>query len=378
MAIEGFWSYVHADDDAEGGRISQLARDVVAQYELLTGESITLFLDRDNLEWGDEWKAKVDGSLASIAFFIPVLTPRYFLSAECRRELNSFIRKSQALGLTELLMPILYVDFPAMHVDPPPDDLIGLVKPFQWEDWTELRFADLSSAHYRRAVADLAGRLVRANAAAEAQPPPAAPVSEEDAAGGDDEPGNLELLQSTVEGLDTWSSTLQSLTAEVQRVGEIMSLRSDEINNTPTTPKNEIAVRLRILKNTAIDLESPVSEIERLSQVFAQNLYDVDPGVRYAIEQVPIEVAGGTLELRDACEFFGTIREFASTAEDALGSTEQMVSTITPVENLSRDIRPVLRTLRRSLTRMVEGREVIRTWVGLMDSAGLDCGEASA
>jgi len=37
-SIDGFWSYVHADDDAESGRIAQLARDVVAQFEMLTGE----------------------------------------------------------------------------------------------------------------------------------------------------------------------------------------------------------------------------------------------------------------------------------------------------------------------------------------------------
>jgi hypothetical protein len=35
---QGFWSYVHADDEAEGNRISRLARDVASQFELLTGE----------------------------------------------------------------------------------------------------------------------------------------------------------------------------------------------------------------------------------------------------------------------------------------------------------------------------------------------------
>ena len=29
--LEGFWSYVHNDDDAEGGRITQLAHDVSSQ-----------------------------------------------------------------------------------------------------------------------------------------------------------------------------------------------------------------------------------------------------------------------------------------------------------------------------------------------------------
>lgn len=54
---EGFWSYVHRDDTAEEGRISRLAIDLVSQYELLTGETINLFLDKASLEWGDNWLA---------------------------------------------------------------------------------------------------------------------------------------------------------------------------------------------------------------------------------------------------------------------------------------------------------------------------------
>ena len=65
---QGFWSYVHADDEAEGERISQLARDVTEQYRMLTGEQLVLFLDKDALNWGDAWRDKIDSSLASVAF----------------------------------------------------------------------------------------------------------------------------------------------------------------------------------------------------------------------------------------------------------------------------------------------------------------------
>jgi hypothetical protein len=376
MAIEGFWSYVHADDAAETGRIADLARDMVSQYELLTGESISLFLDRDNLEWGDEWRIKVDDSLASIAFFIPILTPRYFLSAECRRELNSFIRKSQALGLTELLMPILYIDFPAIHAEPADDELIGLVRPFQWEDWTELRFEERESSEYRRAVARLAQRLVNANAASESVSavalPPVADGGSGAGDGEEEEPGSLEVLQGAIDGMAQWSETLNELGENITRVGDIMAAGTAQIDK--ATPKTEIAVRLRALKSVAMELEQPVDEIDRLSQAFSQNLYDVDSGVRYAIEQAPIEVATGAMELLDACEFFQTIRDFAGSAEAGLGSTQDMVNSIAPIEKLSRDIRPVLRTLRKALTLMVEGRDVIRSWVTLIDDTGLECG----
>jgi len=134
--VDGFWSYVHADDDAESGRIAQLARDVASQFEMLTGEPIQLFLDWDNLVWGDDWHPKIDQSLSSIAFFIPIISPRFFKSAECRRELNFFARNAEKLGIKELVLPILYVDFPALHDDPQGDDLVALIARFQWMDWT--------------------------------------------------------------------------------------------------------------------------------------------------------------------------------------------------------------------------------------------------
>jgi hypothetical protein len=152
-----------------------------------------------------------------------------------------------------------------------------------------------------------------------------------------------------------------------------MTSGTEQINMAATTPKTDLAVRLRVLKSTARELEPPVNEIEKLSQAFARNLYDVDAGVRYAIEQTSIEVEAGNLSLQDACEFFTTIREFAASAEEGLGSTQGMVDSIAPIEKLSRDIRPVLRTLRKALTRMIEGRDVIRPWLALMDAAGLDC-----
>ena len=165
--LKGFWSYVHADDDVDNGRVSRLAQDVAAHFEMLTGEKISLFVDKDEIEWGEDWRGKIDESLASIAYFIPVLTPRYFMSAECRRELQFFARRARQLGIEELVLPLLYVDVPSLHEDTPPDDLVALVRTFQWVDWRELRFAELDSSDYRRGVARLAQRLVEANREAE-------------------------------------------------------------------------------------------------------------------------------------------------------------------------------------------------------------------
>ena len=152
--LEGFFSYVHADDEAEGERITRLARDVSAQFEMLTGEPLSLFLDKDAIEWGEKWREKIDSTLASVAFFIPILTPRYFLRAECRRELQFFARRATQLGVKDLVLPLHYVNVPALSDEGSDDDLIQLIRGFQWEDWRELRFADVATETYRNELRD--------------------------------------------------------------------------------------------------------------------------------------------------------------------------------------------------------------------------------
>ena len=132
-SYSGFWSYVHKDDEAEGKRISRLARDVVAQYEMITGDTIELFLDKDGgIEWGDEWRGKIEEQLASVAFFIPVMTPRYFKSEECRKELRFFVQRANKFGFKEMLLPLYYIDIPSFDEGAAEeDDLIRRVREIQ-------------------------------------------------------------------------------------------------------------------------------------------------------------------------------------------------------------------------------------------------------
>jgi hypothetical protein len=138
----GFWSYVRADDEADDGRITRLASLVRDEYALLTGEDIAVFVDRESLSWGDEWQRRIDEALEGTAFFIPVLTPRYFRSSACRRELLTFAGHAKSLHVSELLLPLLYVDVPSLFDEESDDEAIALIARMQYEDWRELRLED--------------------------------------------------------------------------------------------------------------------------------------------------------------------------------------------------------------------------------------------
>lgn len=370
----GFWSYVHSDDEAEGGRISQLARDVVAQYQMITGDMIELFLDRDSLEWGDDWRPKVDSSLASVAFFIPVLTPRYFQSAECRRELNFFGRRATSLGVRELVMPIMYVDAPGLHDDPPVDEAMALVKPFQWEDWTQLRFASPQSGEYRIAVSRLAKRLAEANDAADRADVSGRAIALGEELDEDQVPGVLDRMAEAEEVMPQWSETIASIGREIETIGGLMQSATDDVTRGETQGKG-FAARLTVLRRVARDLKEPTKRIQTFGQLFTSQLNSVDSGMRIIIERAPAEVEEEPGAKDAACAFFKSLRELAASAEEGLGALQGMVDAITPLEGMSRDLRPSLRNLRLGLTMMLEGRVVTNEWLELIDNSPLRCEE---
>ncbi len=154
----GFWSYAHDDNDLDYGLIIELAQKVQDEYNLLTGEPLRLFVDQNSLAWGDMWRERVDSVLLETTFFIPIITPRYFTRPECRRELLEFAAKARSLGVSEFLLPIIYV-LPSEFTEKNSDQAIGLVASTQYVDWQDLRLEDPASREFRRAVNSLAKRL---------------------------------------------------------------------------------------------------------------------------------------------------------------------------------------------------------------------------
>lgn len=362
MTLSGFWSYVHADDGAEGGRIAQLGRDIAAQFQLLTGEPIELFLDRDSLEWGAHWSERIESSLANIAFFIPVLTPRYFASPACRSELQTFARRADQFGVRALLLPVLYADLPFGEGE---DDLVELARSFQWADWRELRFSNLNDGSYRRAVHDLAQRLVDANRNAETRE-----VTETALEVADDQDalGTLEILAAYEQSLPILTATTQEIAEQIGVVGETTSLFTPRLSSPPsgTTP---FAWRLRVVRDLSVAISSPSQELSRLGEAFTTGLHDMDMGVRTIIATAETQPQN-----RDEfCRFFAQIRGISAAADSGLSPLEGLLASAGGLETLSREIRPAIRDMRQGLTLVLEGRQIMADWVSLIDELNFDC-----
>lgn len=159
VGAAGFWSYAHDDNRATHGAVLELASAIKAEYDVLTGGDLNLFIDRDTLLWGDAWKERIDSKLTQTTFFIAIITPRYFMRPECRREFLAFLAQAESLGVREYLLPVLFASTPDLTVDSP-DEMKSIVARTNFVDWRQLRLLDNSSSEYRREVHSLANRLV--------------------------------------------------------------------------------------------------------------------------------------------------------------------------------------------------------------------------
>ncbi|HEX2391381.1 MAG TPA: right-handed parallel beta-helix repeat-containing protein [Solirubrobacterales bacterium] len=155
-----FLSYAKADDEHDGHSITAFREALQSALRIHTGQRLTIFQDRD-LAWGEAWRERIDGSLDAVAVLIPILTPSFFASKECRRELARFLEREGELGRRDLVLPVYWVEAP--EVDDPAvraaDTQAAELAARQRVDWRDIRFDPLTSPESRREISRLAIRI---------------------------------------------------------------------------------------------------------------------------------------------------------------------------------------------------------------------------
>jgi hypothetical protein len=87
-----FLSYVHDDDKASFGFISRLREHLEEEVRARDGDNgFAIFQDRKDIKWSQQWEKRLKQGIEGCALFLPVVTPRYFTSEPCRKELEQFL-----------------------------------------------------------------------------------------------------------------------------------------------------------------------------------------------------------------------------------------------------------------------------------------------
>lgn len=334
-----FWSYAHADDERDGGRIRRLASAVKQEYEFLTGgEPLELFIDED-LRWGDRWRDEINRALDRTTLFVAVVSPTYVRRPECQREFEDFVRLATRAGEPRILLPLRYGPVPDSHADPVANRLIEHAKDHQWVDLETLRFEDEASAPWRRMVHMLATALVE-RAQLTPEPVDTAPIH-------DDQPDLLELQAQVAD----FEPALDNLLAAFQDAADVLT----ETIQVPdgVAPDRAAALLRQQARQAAEDLDGPLTRLDSAVDEVSTVLDGFDQ-LLIAVASFPAAAGAGQV-LEEIAHGLGV--------DDAdFAKIEELRPLLHMMGTMSRDLRTPMRRLDRALTLITGMRGRIADW----------------
>ena len=344
-----FISYAHADDDQFGGVVERFRRDLASYYQAITGKTLSIFRDRDDIGWGEDWREKIRSSVQGATVFIPMVTMRYFDSEACSEELLAFYNNARQLGVTELLLPVVILGARAISSMDPREE-VRLIEALQYVPITEAWMAGFDSSEWRTLMISLVERLERALASAEpALATASAAISHDDADVTDDQADLMAVMAAAEEITPLLGEALE----EVQRFIEAAS----DLFAGQTRGLSAGQMNARILAGSA-----------RIAPV-AKDLESKGTDVLSRISVMDANIRGTVTELRSIQgDFSSQLLDSLLGPQLRLENVEESLQTIDQVVQALKGASVLSSTLRKAIRPATNGIQALRTAVATFGS----------
>ena len=170
----GFMSYVRSLDDHDHGQITNFCKLLSGEVCAQSGHQFSIFQDRTDIDWGEQWAKRINDSIDTATFLIPIITPSFFTSQPCRDELERFLVREGQLGRDDLIMPVYYITCQVLidKTKRKTDPLADIISNRQYTDWRELRFKPFTDPNVRKLLAKMAVQIHYATERVISVPPP--------------------------------------------------------------------------------------------------------------------------------------------------------------------------------------------------------------
>ena len=114
--VKIFLRYSRKDDEVLG-LVGPLKKLLVGVGKTYLGRDVEVFLDRDDIALGEDWRASLEAAIRSAWFFLPIYSGRYTESQACRDEFNQFKESSDRLGVGKLIIPAVALGIASIPED---------------------------------------------------------------------------------------------------------------------------------------------------------------------------------------------------------------------------------------------------------------------
>lgn len=106
--FQGFFSYTHLDAEIDPDLVAALTTRLAQRVtRKITNAQLAIWRDVKNLRTGQRWDDRIGKAVRDSQVFIVLMTPKWFESANCRKEYQIFRQVEDAIGVGEYVVPIL-------------------------------------------------------------------------------------------------------------------------------------------------------------------------------------------------------------------------------------------------------------------------------
>lgn len=367
-----FVSYKREDNEDLGGVVDRIRTDLSGMYAAHTGKSLRVFIDREGIGWGEDWRQKIRESVERATVFVPVVTMRYFTSQHCREELMSFYNNAKQLGVTELLLPIVLMGEDQIRSDDPREE-VRLIERLNYKSLREAWLAGFESPEWRQAMFDCVQHLDSALQEAErtlaqrqpgsarlAQRERTVPTADGTEPDIPEDSGDLVDLTERFLALEPLANAaVQALTTFSTEAGEAFAGIDFETLSTEQTRVKLFgaAEKLKVPSNAVFEhgerLQRAVEQVDALLRGFVEEMRGIQlPQVQGQLDGLLSRFSDETGELAEAVELVG-----------------QMVETLKFVSLMNVALRATLRPGIRGLQSIKSAVSALETWERLSSSS---------
>ncbi|WP_329049493.1 toll/interleukin-1 receptor domain-containing protein [Amycolatopsis sp. NBC_01488] len=334
-AVRCFLSFTH-EDDSFLNFVTPLKSSLEQFCASAHGRKIEIFVDRETIGWGEDWRTRIQDGIDASMVFIPAISMNYFYeSSACREELTAFYAKANELGLTQLILPLIILGRDLI-TDDSDDANIRIIGQLQYLDIEEAVLAGAGTAEWRRTMAVVAGKLIKAIQSAERKLAAAAaepmPGPDEDGPGLRDHVERLAEIGTLLERqIGVLTVSLDDLAGEMVKATADLEGRPKEV------------VKERIARTA--DTIRPLSvSIQQAGTDFEATIAETDSVLRSYLALMtsqgsPDMIAQARKEYQDFVEMLGELESVETTITEFLGQ-------IRPLEAINAPLRAAIRPLR--------------------------------
>lgn len=376
ISANGFFSYAHADDVQ--GKLKTIRDSLCEEYAALTGDSLNLFFDRKGLSWGDKWEEALESGIDQAFFFIPVLSPRYFQSVFCQKELRQFLARVRGDSVRErLVLPILYIDIRPSFVNID-SEMREEILSYQYEDWTKLRFVSPESEEYQKAINRMVTRIISENetlssfvtdkdysegsATTLERQNSTSGICDENAPEFDDGQWLDDLVGITDES-KALSDYLVRATNEIREIGNIFSAGTDRISklNKQTAKPKDL---LSITKAVATQLDPVAKSYEEIINGMSDSVYRMDSSVR---RYIPYVISNQHYSEEIKGQELDSLRSLCEKTKESKAVVLEYLNKLKPLSRISRVLTGPIIVIQNATNKCLAAFDVILEWENLLE-----------